>query len=196
MSTLRLRLREATREQHDALEASSPMQPLLGEAPTRVDYAAFLSRQLAIYRPLERVLSGLPPVPGRAAKTPRLEADLRALGEDPSSVVDVAGLESLAGASPAGAAAGIHYVLEGASLGNALMLKHLLPRLGEDLPVAFLSGRDPEAPLSTPTAAEGPPGAGEWRTFLDWLETVDPAEHPAAETAARATFEAFRAALR
>lgn len=125
------RLKAETRADHDAIEAALN---LAGGSLTRDRYRRVLRRFHGFYRPLEAGIwalggwtaRGLDP-PERA-KTPLLEADLRALGEgDPGRLPVCTDLP------PHGTAAqafGCLYVLEGATLGGQVISRHVREALG------------------------------------------------------------------
>lgn len=122
----------------------------------RTAYAAMLRVLLALHEPREAQLRRTPGLPalgidlaGRR-KSPRLRADLTALGTAPapesSAGSESAGSES-AGSESGGsgaaddlpAALGTFYVLEGSTLGGRVLLREVRDQLGA-VPTAFLHG--------------------------------------------------------
>lgn len=121
------RLKHDTRDLHQAVEARvDVLRPDL----SRAGYARLLGLFLGIYRPLEARLqqvqqlrSLLPDLDARW-KTGLLEQDLHALGCPPTApdaeVAPIAGLPQACGAL---------YVLEGATLGGAIIARHVAQHL-------------------------------------------------------------------
>lgn len=168
-TTTRLRLRDATRAEHDAVEDLYAHFDLGRLA----DYGAFLACQAAAHIPIEDALgsAGAAGVLGDWPARRRghlLLADLEALGVAPGPAVSSPVFDSRA------AVLGGLYVLEGSRLGGAV-LRRTIP---EGAPVKF---------LSAPT----PPGA--WSRFVALLEDElgREADLAAAVAAARAVFGAF-----
>ncbi|WP_148716235.1 biliverdin-producing heme oxygenase [Chitinolyticbacter meiyuanensis] len=176
--SLRLTLRDATRDLHHELDA------LLDDAPfaDAARYARFLRRQAAALVPLEAALEAagvaalLPDWPQRR-RSAALQADLALLGELPRQypVLDQA-------CDPA-ASWGLLYVLEGSRLG-ARQLKRALDAQG-----------DTAMRAASNYLAHGE-GLPLWPDFLRRLEALDPAVHAPAQAGARQAFGLFLAAAR
>jgi len=121
--TLRQELREATRAAHDRLELGVDV---LQRCASTASYAALLSGFRSIYGPLELALGASPatrsavPDWARRHKSGWLDEDLAALGEPVPSVV--AAVPRIARAEDV---IGTLYVMEGATLGGALVVREL-----------------------------------------------------------------------
>jgi heme oxygenase len=121
---------------------------LPGAIRTRDDYAMWLGRFLGLYEPLECLLTGFPEWETRGIVLPSrghstcIAADLAALGVDPAGE-----MRAPAGLLPElptfAHAFGALYVLEGATLGGRLILRHVEARLGAQIAGAtrFFGGR-------------------------------------------------------
>jgi heme oxygenase len=128
------RLKEATKAQHAAVERSVNLPRLCG---SREAYADHLARLYGFYRPVEDVLwgGGVLSSAGLGGddrrKTPRLAADLFALGVEASGLPG-AGAEALpvGPTSPPAELFGCLYVLEGATLGGRVITRVVRERLG------------------------------------------------------------------
>lgn len=167
--TVRFRLREATRREHDAVDALYSRYDL-----TRTDdYAAFLARQAAAHIPVEQALdlagaaSVLEDWPARR-RGGLIEADLIALGATLRMSVPAPPFATRA------ALLGGLYVLEGSRLGGAVLRKRVAP----GAPTKFLSAPSPQ---------------GAWSRLLALLEHELGREADLAEAiaSARAVFSAF-----
>ena len=132
--SLLLELRTATRAAHDRLENRLDV---LSRCRTTTQYAALLAGFRSVYAPLEQALDASPltteAVPDWAhrRKTGWLEADLRELG---------AAAPALAAGSPprsVGEVVGAVYVMEGATLGGALVVRSLRAAFPEPPPHRF-----------------------------------------------------------
>jgi heme oxygenase len=125
-------LREATHEEHEAIER---VVPLTQDHLRLPDYVAYLERALGFYAPLEARLSpalaGVPALDLAARqKTPLLERDLESLGVDAGRRAELPRCAPELPASPS-AALGVLYVLEGATLGGRIIARHLEKNLPE-----------------------------------------------------------------
>lgn len=122
------RLRTATRPQHDALEAHPRLARLLDPDLTLPEYQSLLETLYGFYAPLEerlrRVAPALPFGLDDRWKTPRLARDLTALGVEGAQIDALPRCEALP-VDTAAAALGCCYVLEGATLGGAIIRRHL-----------------------------------------------------------------------
>ncbi len=119
------RLRAATRQAHAAVEAQVG---LMDDTVTVDDYRWFLAATAACAIPLEAQVASLAPaaVPIGCVERPRarwLTADLRTLQVEVAPPVAMAPLANWA------QAVGAAYVLEGATLGGQVLLRHLTGRL-------------------------------------------------------------------
>lgn len=171
--SLLLALRERTRDAHDRLEAGLDV---LHRCQDPASYAALLAGFRSVYAPLERELDTspatglvLPDWPSRR-KTAWLDADLAALGASPRRDVPVPPLSS------AEAVAGAAYVVEGATLGGAVLLRSISPTL----PRRFFTSYGAER-------------GRRWRAFRSQVEAL-PLERDAVVASAVTTFAAFERA--
>ena len=166
--TLLAALRRETRPLHDRVDALAALDPV-----TPAAYERFLSAMLAAHRPLSSVLDN-------ADQIAWLEADLRALGQDPDDVP--AALDPpprwLTDSSRLGAA----YVIEGSALGGRALLPGVVATLG-DAATRFITGR-------------GEATGARWRDVRARLERERAADHTGAIAAARDVFARFEHALR
>ena len=170
MSVL-LALRRGTRDAHDRLETGLDVLHRCADRPT---YAALLADLRSVYAPLEQALdrcpatgTALPDWPQRR-KTAWLDADLAALGLAApldAAVPDVVSVEDVVGAA---------YVMEGATLGGALVLRSLDPAWS----ARFF-------------ASYGPRRGAMWRSFRRRVEDLPAVDEGAAVAAAQRTFAAF-----
>jgi heme oxygenase len=155
------RLRTGTADAHEAVELSLGLPEAIR---TRGEYVACLARFLRLYRPLEARIA-TSPVPRELGlnvsvglHTPRLAADLAALLGSPPVLVD-AGADALPDLPSFAHALGALYVLEGATLGGRIILRHLGAAEidGVDQAHAFFEGRGSDTGSS-------------WRAFRDALD--------------------------
>jgi len=136
------RLRAETREQHLATEAIPFSSSILDGSLPRSAYAGQLAAYLPIHAALERAVDdGREPALAAVwtddmRKTVLIEADLAYLGapgldgDARDASADLAGwVEDLAGTDPV-ALLGVLYVLEGSTLGGALLRRHLAAAYG------------------------------------------------------------------
>ena len=184
--TLMATLRSATAMHHARTEA---LVPVLDPALDLVGYGGILLRFSATYTVLERMLAEVPRWPGgfdmraghRSALLERDLAWLHARGAIPHESLDVAAASS-AGVTPTlPEAIGIAYVLEGASLGGQVILRHLGPRLG----ISATEG-------ASFYAGEGAGTGRRWRAFgamVDQWGEENRGEWEAVVESARRTFE-------
>ena len=124
------RLRTETRDQHDAIEQTLL---LMDDDLTLEAYRRRLGQFLGFYKPVEeRLLDGRSPLAPwldvqARRKTPLLEADLTALGQDAARLPICTTLPPLVSAA---ACFGCLYVLEGATLGGVIISRHVGQKLG------------------------------------------------------------------
>ena len=172
--TLLLALRAGTRDAHDRLESGLDV---LHRCSGRASYAVLLADLRSVYAPLERALDRCPatahvlPDWGQRRKTSWLDDDLAALGAcaAPDAVLaEVVTVEDVVGAA---------YVMEGATLGGAIVLRSLDPAW----PASFFG-------------SYGPRRGAMWRGFRQRVEALAGVDEAAATAAARRTFRAFEGA--
>lgn len=156
-SPLLAQIRVATRALHDRVEQVPLMARLLAPDLRADEYRAVLLRMWGFYEPLEaRFVS---PVPHAfTPRTPRLEADLGVVGVPDALPPRCTHLPDV---STEARAWGCLYVLEGATLGGRVLLKHLSRSLGvtPDQGGSFFAGA-------------GPAGAS-WKAFLTGLAAFE-----------------------
>lgn len=178
-------LKDATADAHAALEAH-PLMTRLAHAPTRGVLIDALSRQAGWYAAIEPAIDRRlghcrPPDMAERRKTPLIRADLAALGV---AFDDIPTCDKIPAIVDAEGALGALYVLEGASLGGAILSGTLTDVLGEDVPHRFFDpyGRDRSI---------------RWRRFLDHMEQClqRPEGRRIAAESALATFESLLAWL-
>jgi heme oxygenase len=172
--SLLLTLRSATRDAHERLEARLDVLTRCAEPAA---YATLLVDLRAVYAPLERALDAsaataiaLPDWPQRR-KTGWLDADLAALG---------AGRTPEQAPTPLPTAedvAGVSYVLEGATLGGAVILRRLTSLWPTPLPHRFFT-------------AYGAQRGAMWNAFRRHVDAL-PLDPGATVAAAERTFAAF-----
>ena len=172
--SLLLALRAGTRDAHDRLEDGLDV---LQRCTSRASYAALLAGLRSVHAPLEHALDRcpatarvLPDWPQRR-KTGWLDADLDALGARPvpdAAVPDVTTVEDVIGAA---------YVVEGATLGGAVVLRSLDPAW----PARFF-------------ASYGAARGAMWRGFRRQVCSLRGVDEQAAAAAASRTFAAFESA--
>ena len=169
--TLTHLLRARTREAHVRAEAALD---LTGRASDRVGYSGVLRSLRSVYAPLERELDAaeaaravLPDWPARR-KTGWLDDDLRALDVAVPPDVDVAPLRAPE------QVVGVAYVLEGATLGGALVG----PLLAPGLPHRFFD-------------AYGPGRGRMWRDFRRHVDGLRGLDEDAVVASAQRCFATF-----
>lgn len=143
--TLPVRLREASRQWHDRLEATSQ---LMTDDITRETYTQLLARFYGYYAPIERQLTGrrewqlLEVDFDSRLKTPSLAADLQALGIAHETLPQATELPEL---KTAAQMMGYLYVAEGSTLGGQQIARHLKDTLdlGVDEGLRFFYGYGP-----------------------------------------------------
>lgn len=171
--TARHALRDATRPDHDAVDAAFGRFDLT----TIEGYRGFLLAQATLVRPLEEALdragvADLVPDWAERRRADRLAADLHDIGAsepDGYSTVELSSVSAVLGAV---------YVLEGSRLGGKV-LRRTIPA---DAPSRFLGGEEPDGLR--------------WRELVERLDAslADPRHLEQAVTSARAVFQAFLAA--
>lgn len=133
--------------------------------PSREAYRDTLAAMLGFYEPLERLLEAQPGFEARGfdlldrAKRGWLEQDLRALGLDEGAIADLPRCADLPPVDGFGAALGVAYVLEGATLGGRMITSKLAG------PLALT----PETGMRF-YASYGREVGPRWVAFLDFLE--------------------------
>jgi heme oxygenase len=182
MSALSM-LRERTSPDHLRLEAQLPM----GRPDLTLDqYARYVRVMHATTSQVEQALLTLPgfreavPDFARRVKAPALHADLVALGaarERELSPVRTPEVRTV------GEAMGVAYVLEGATLGGAVIARNVEATLGPDTPMRYLRVYGDEL-------------GAMWRTFCGALEAFAAREgHAQVVASASATFRALGGAF-
>ena len=172
--SLLLTLRTATHDAHDRLETQLDV---LTRCRDRDAYVTLLTDLRAVHGPLEQALDAspatavvLPDWPLRR-KTAWLDADLAGLGAAPApqqAPVALPAAEDVAGSS---------YVLEGATLGGAVILRRLEQLWPVPLPHRFFTGY-------------GAQRGAMWRAFRRHVDGL-PLDPEATVAAALRTFAAF-----
>ena len=167
-------LRDGTRDAHDRLERDLDVP---GRCGHRDSYADLLRSLRAVYAPLERqvelspaVAVALPDWPARR-KTAWLDEDLADLSTPPLPDASAAPLPT------AEDVLGTCYVMEGATLGGAL----LQAEIAEQLPRRFF-------------ASYGPHRGRMWREFRSQADALAGLDAEAAVASARRTFALFELA--
>jgi heme oxygenase len=180
-------LRAVSAPQHKAVEAAAALPQSI---QTLADYAACLGRFLSVVAPLEHHLGSFHEW-GEAgvqlaarARTPALQADLRAFNVNPDHVPHRHILRPASFAEAFGAL----YVLEGSTLGGKLILKAAASRLGPAISgaAAFFSGHG---------EAAGPMWQN-FKTALDNFGRTWPAQQVLVAAGAKQTFQHFACALK
>jgi heme oxygenase (biliverdin-IX-beta and delta-forming) len=132
------RLKLETAPEHSAIEATTGvMHPRLSP----LGYRWYLERTYGFYEPVEAQLDRfgvwraleLDPSPRR--KLALLMGDIVHLGDDPAALMLCKAPPELANLAEA---VGCAYVLEGSTLGGRVIARHVLSRLGPDVPRSFL----------------------------------------------------------
>lgn len=181
------RLRADTRPEHEAIETALAIP---GSIRSSADYTRLLAGFYGFYQPLEQRLfecdwqgSGIDPDARR--KAPLLAADLRACGMEPETIPQCPQLppcQSLAEGF------GCLYVLEGATLGGAIIHRELVRHLGD-----WIRGKDHFH------QCYGENRGAMWRTFKEALnrfgEQCERGSQDRVIVAARATFRGLQSWL-
>ena len=177
--SLLLALRSGTRDAHDRLESGLDV---LERCRTPQTYAPLLQAFRSVYAPLERALAAspvtLPVVPDWAQrrKTGWLDEDLAALGAAPQPDAQVPPLRT------AEDVAGTCYVMEGATIGGAHVVRVLADAPGQAPPHRFF-------------ASYGPHRGAMWAAFRRHLGAAD-LDQDRTVDAARRTFRSVERACR
>ncbi|MBC7599269.1 MAG: biliverdin-producing heme oxygenase [Polaromonas sp.] len=126
-------LKAATSSRHAALERRLP---LLDADLSHATYRLFVQRLFGFYEPMEVQLLAAPwwnavglDYTGRH-KTPRLRQDLQASGEGQASIEALPRCQRLPPLENQAQLWGCLYVIEGATLGGQIIIKHLNAQLG------------------------------------------------------------------
>lgn len=126
-------LREATRPQHEAIEARVD---LLRPDLSLAEYQRLLERFYGFYVPLEAKLANAAPWEqwdfsfAERQKARFLARDLYHLGASQGEVAALPRCPDLPAVTSLAAALGCLYVIEGATLGGQLIARHVMPLLG------------------------------------------------------------------
>ncbi|MGA4551661.1 biliverdin-producing heme oxygenase [Methylorubrum aminovorans] len=173
--SLHARLRGATAAAHEALERDLDWEARVATLPGYRNLLIRLRGFHAAYEPVIGVALADAPFFDPRRRLPSLDADLHALDAAPGTLP--------APAAPRldgpGAALGALYVLEGSTLGGAVIGRHVARLHGAGVPLAYYAGRGRETgPL--------------WRSFRERLDGLPERQAAAAFAAGIATFEAMR----
>jgi heme oxygenase len=126
-------LKSATSTRHAALERRLP---LLDDKLSHATYRHFVQRLFGFYDPLETRLLALPWWDSvgidylQRQKTPRLRHDLQTLGDTEAGIAALPRCEDLPPLMNPAQLWGCLYVIEGATLGGQVIIKHLNANLG------------------------------------------------------------------
>ena len=177
-------LKAATQAAHEALETTPPMQAVTGPAPDAAGVAAAIRGQAAVIGAIEARLAWASDAVAAAfadyrPRAPLARADLLALGDSgdwPALVPPHLDTQA--------AWLGFRYVVEGSSLGGALIRRHLTEHAPALPPLRFF---DPH----------GARRGAVWRGFCEQLDTALPGDgdRAAAVAAALAVFAALKDSL-
>jgi len=188
--TLLQTLKAETRPHHERAER---VVRLLSPDLTLLGYQRHLEALYGLYAPLEGALAAC--LEGRVPelrlaerwKVPLLEKDLQALGHDGASLARLPRHPGLPSLSDVPEALGALYVLEGATLGGQLILRHLTRHFEGTSAGGFAFFR-----------AYGDSVGPMWKAFGEALLRAcpEPAAVPRVVRGAQDTFEAFEAWLR
>lgn len=181
------RLKANTREEHDLIEEARIMRALFAEGFGRDEYRMVLTALFGFYEPLEAALKRMPPAGIALAprlKTANLAKDLVDLGCPARQLKKLPQCERLPAMPDPVGALGVLYVLDGASMGGAVILKHLGGKLDEKTLRAtrFYEGY-------------GKQTAARWRSLQDAIveaTRLDPAAEERMTASAIATFRSMR----
>ncbi|WP_426959799.1 biliverdin-producing heme oxygenase [Muricoccus radiodurans] len=183
MTPIRERLRDATRPEHDRLEAGLG---LMDASLTRAAYRDILARFYGFragWEPRAGALLEDEAFFGPRRRLPLLHADLLALGLTEGAIATLPACPPPA-LEDAAAALGSLYVMEGSTLGGRVIARHLAARLGIGAGdgVAYFTGA-------------GADTGRLWAGFLSRLEAAPERDVPAILDGARATFVRLEAWL-
>lgn len=189
MRQLVTRLREATRPQHERLEASVA---ILRPSADEHSYRRHLERLYGLLLPLERAIAAVPGLGElgldfeRRRKSGALAHDLEALGAGAQALSRLPRCGFLPELADVPAALGCLYVVEGSSLGGQVLYRELAPRMPRAMRVA-----------SRYLRFYGAETGERWRTFLDALAPYEDQRHDSAALvqAAQSTFAVFHSWL-
>ena len=199
------RLKANTREEHELIEETRIMRALFADGFAREHYRMVLTALYGFYAPLEAALKRMPPAGLALAprlKCDKLAGDLGDLGCRTRQLGKLPSCARLPELPDAVGALGALYVLDGASMGGAVILKHLSGRLdpktlratrfyqgyGKQTGARWRSLQDAivEAVRREPAAEERltATAIGTFRSMRLWLEA-----HPVAEAVLPVTEE-------
>ena len=152
--SLHARLREATAAAHEALERDLDWEARVATLPGYRDLLVRLRGFHAAYEPAIAAALADAPFFDPRRRLPALDADLDALDGAAPDALPAPAAPWLDGP---GAALGALYVLEGSTLGGAVIGRHVARLHGEGVPLAYYAGRG---------RATGPL----WRLFRERLD--------------------------
>ncbi|MEH3116506.1 MAG: biliverdin-producing heme oxygenase [Methylorubrum populi] len=176
--SLHARLREATAAAHAALERDLDWEARVATLPGYRDLLTRLRGFHAAYEPAIAAALADPAFFDPRRRLAALDADLCALAPD-GTALDTLPAPAAPRLDGAGAALGALYVLEGSTLGGAVIGRRVARLHGQAAPLAYYAGRGP---------ATGPL----WRAFRERLDGLAEAEGRAAFAAGIGAFEAMR----
>lgn len=132
------RLRRETREQHHAVERSVDVESRLAN---RDDYVELLRRMLGLHEPFEAALgrlewSSLGLDLGERRKSGFIADDLKVLGLSDAEIAAIPRCDALPALPDLARGVGCLYVIEGSTLGGAMIAKELSSKLGIGGPAA------------------------------------------------------------
>lgn len=181
--TLSARLREETRDLHAAIEHRvDVMRPDLSQK----HYCDLLQRFYGFYAPLEFRLESAAGLTAACLdfesrkKVLLLELDLATLGLTPDEIASLPRCSELPNLASTGQILGCLYVTEGATLGGAIISRHVAATLQFE-----------EGSGSAFFTSYGEQRGAMWRALVDLLNALPVEQHTEAIIAARQTFMVF-----
>lgn len=181
------RLKANTREEHDLIEETRIMRALFADGFGREHYRMVLTALFGFYAPLEAALKRMPPAGIALAprlKLDKLARDLTDLGCTGKNLKKLPQCRRLPEMPDPVGALGVLYVMEGAGMGGAVILKHL---------TGVLDGRTLRATRFY--EGYGRQTAARWRSLQDAIIEAtgrDPAAERRMTASAIATFRSMR----
>ena len=177
------RLKAETRDLHEAVEREVDV---MREDLSDQHYLRLVCRFYGFYKPLESRLEGVAgleeacPDLARRRKAPLLERDLATLSLSSGEIRDIPRCAILPEVLSPYDGLGCLYVMEGATLGGAIISRHVTARLGvtAEAGAAFFS-------------SYGDGRGAMWKAFIACLDAVPADRHEDVVAAARQTFSRF-----
>ena len=137
ITSLRDRLKIATRELHGVLDSDSLSATVMSPDVSPQGYQRFLERTYGFVAPLERQLAGEPLASEQSAcgltlsnRERLLRADFHALGLSDSQIDRLPLMSALPEMTRRGHALGMRYVIDGSTMGGLVIAQHVGKRLG------------------------------------------------------------------